>query len=61
MPNDQFIIKVDIENEQFKILDTKSIVGTEDTDYEWVATAYDAGYAHAICEMLNQHAPVRKK
>lgn len=50
---DRYIIKVDIENEQWKILDTESIIGTEDQDFEWVATAYDVGYANLICRLLN--------
>ena len=49
----RYIIKVDIENEQFKILDTQSKCGTEDQDDEWVATAYDMGYATFICNSLN--------
>lgn len=51
--NKRYVIKVDVENEQIKILDTQSKIGTEDTDIEWVATAYDMGYATFICNALN--------
>lgn len=52
--NKRYIVKIDEENEQFKILDTDSDVGTEDSDYEWVATAYTKMYAELICNYLNQ-------
>lgn len=49
----RYIIKVDPENEQWKILDTHSVCGTEDQDFEWVATAYTHEYARLVCDFLN--------
>jgi hypothetical protein len=54
---ERYIIKIDIENEQFKILDTQSKCGTEDQDDEWVATTYDIGYAQLLCRLLNERKP----
>jgi len=51
----RYTVKPDPENEQFKIIDTGTLLGTEDMDHEWVATAYDPDAASHLCALLNRH------
>ena len=43
-------------SESYKIVDTRSVIGTEDTDRGWVASAYDRNTAFHIATLL-EHRP----
>ena len=51
----RYIIKPDPDNEQWKIIDTGTIIGTEDLDHEWVATTADYRVAEHIKALLTLH------
>lgn len=59
---DRYIVKEDTDQEQFKIVDTGMVVGGDDADYVWVASAYERADAEHIAALLNQHphAPLLK-
>lgn len=50
----RYTITPDDKTESFKIIDNGTLLGTEDLDHEWVATAYDLDAAAHICALLNQ-------
>lgn len=60
--SERYVIKPDVEFEQFKILDTRYVVGGDDPDYVWVASAYEEADAEHICLLLNAnpHGPILK-
>lgn len=50
----RYVIKTDNKTESFKIVDTGTLLGTEDQDHELIARVYDREYAERICSMLNR-------
>lgn len=58
MPGLRFQVVPDPQNEQFKIIDSHTVVGTEDQDRVWFCTAYDYADACLLSHLLNTYKPV---
>lgn len=54
MVEERYQIIIDDEFECYKIIDTQSIIGSEDTDFEEIAHVFESNYAEYICGLLNQ-------
>ena len=56
----RYIIKEDIDEECYRILDTHTLVGGyEDPDIEWVAAVFEREHADAICNLLEEQHTAR--